>query len=85
MKFRLSLLSLVLAGANVAAGNLPRAHLHAADELLAHRQEAFASVPYRLDDDGSTVANIDELFYCIAEASTPHYTRSARCPRYFFG
>jgi DNA polymerase-3 subunit delta' len=46
--------------------------LLAADERLAHRQEAFASVPYRLDGAGSTVANIvDELFDRIDEASTP--------------
>jgi DNA polymerase-3 subunit delta' len=38
----------------------------------AHRQEAFASVPYRLDGAGSTVANIvDELFERINEASAP--------------
>ena len=56
----------------VAAGSPPRARFLAADERLAHRQEAFASIPYRLDGAGSTVANIvDELFDRIDEASTP--------------
>ena len=64
----------MLAGANVAASNLPRARLLAADERLTHREEAFASVPYRLYDAGSTVANFDELFDRIDEASTSHYT-----------
>jgi DNA polymerase-3 subunit delta' len=61
-----------IAAAHVAAGNLPRARLLAADERLSHRQEAFASVPYRLDGAGSTVANIvDELVDRIDEASAP--------------
>jgi DNA polymerase-3 subunit delta' len=60
------------AAARIAAGNLHRARLLAADTRLAQRQEAFASVPFRLDGTGSAVATIvDELFERIEEASAP--------------
>ena len=58
--------------AHMAAGNLPRARLLAHDPRAIARQEAFASVPHRLDGTGHTVAQlVDELFSHIDDAIAP--------------
>jgi DNA polymerase-3 subunit delta' len=55
-----------------AAGNLGRARHLATDKFLAKRQEAFASIPPRLDGTGAQVAAlVDELFEHIDEAAAP--------------
>jgi len=55
-----------------ASGNLGRARHLATDKFLAHRQEAFASIPSRLDGTGARVAElVDELFEHIDEAAAP--------------
>jgi len=56
----------------MASGNLARARLLAHDSRAVARQEAFASVPNRLDGTGHTVAHIvDELFEHIDNATSP--------------
>jgi len=46
--------------------------LLANDPQFAHRQEAFAAIPYKLDGSGATVAQIvDEIFELIEQATTP--------------
>jgi DNA polymerase-3 subunit delta' len=55
-----------------AANNAYREHLLANDPQFAHRQEAFASIPYKLDGSGATVALIvDEIFELIEQATVP--------------
>ena len=51
-----------------AANNAYRERLLANDPQFAHRQEAFASIPYKLDGSGATVALIvDEIFELIEQ------------------
>ena len=53
-----------------AANNAYRERLLANDPQFAHRQEAFASIPYKLDGSGATVALIvDEIFELIEQAT----------------
>jgi DNA polymerase-3 subunit delta' len=55
-----------------AANNANRERLLANDPQFAHRQEAFASIPYKLDGSGATVALIvDEIFELIEQATVP--------------
>jgi len=55
-----------------AANNAHRERLLANDPHFAHRQEAFASIPYKLDGSGATVALIvDEIFELIEQATVP--------------
>jgi DNA polymerase III subunit delta' len=55
-----------------AANNAYRERLLANDPQFAHRQEAFASIPYKLDGSGATVALIvDEVFELIEQATVP--------------
>jgi DNA polymerase-3 subunit delta' len=55
-----------------AANNAYRERLLANDPQFAHRQEAFASIPYKLDGSGATVALIvDEMFELIEQATVP--------------
>jgi len=55
-----------------AAINIHRERLLANDPQFAHRQEAFAAIPYKLDGSGATVAQIvDEIFELIEQATTP--------------
>jgi DNA polymerase-3 subunit delta' len=55
-----------------AAINIHRERLLANDPHLAHRQEAFSNIPYKLDGSGATVATIvDEIFELIEQATTP--------------
>jgi DNA polymerase-3 subunit delta' len=55
-----------------AANNAYRERLLANDPQFAHRQEAFASIPYKLDGSGATVALIvDEIFELIEQATVP--------------
>jgi DNA polymerase-3 subunit delta' len=55
-----------------AAINIHRERLLANDPQFAHRQEAFATIPYKLDGSGATVALIvDEIFELIEQATTP--------------
>ena len=55
-----------------AANNAHRERLLANDPQFAHRQEAFASIPYKLDGSGATVALIvDEIFELIEQATVP--------------
>jgi DNA polymerase-3 subunit delta' len=55
-----------------AANNAYRERLLANDPRFAHRQEAFASIPYKLDGSGATVALIvDEIFELIEQATVP--------------
>ena len=55
-----------------AANNAYRERLLANDPQFAHRQEAFASIPYKLDGSGATVALIvDEIFELIEQATIP--------------
>jgi DNA polymerase-3 subunit delta' len=57
---------------HAASGNLGRARHLAADKFLVKRQEAFASIPPRLDGTGAQVAAlVDELFEHIDEAAAP--------------
>ena len=54
------------------ANNAYRERLLANDPQFAHRQEAFANIPYKLDGSGATVALIvDEIFELIEQATTP--------------
>jgi DNA polymerase-3 subunit delta' len=54
------------------ANNAYRERLLANDPQFAHRQEAFAAIPYKLDGSGATVAQIvDEIFELIEQATTP--------------
>ena len=54
------------------ANNAYRERLLANDPQFAHRQEAFASIPYKLDGSGATVALIvDEIFELIEQATVP--------------
>jgi DNA polymerase-3 subunit delta' len=54
------------------ANNAYRERLLANDPQFAHRQEAFAQIPYKLDGSGATVALIvDEIFELIEQATTP--------------
>jgi DNA polymerase-3 subunit delta' len=54
------------------ANNAYRERLLANDPQFAHRQEAFAAIPYKLDGSGATVALIvDEIFELIEQATTP--------------
>ena len=65
--------------ARMAAGNLARARLLARDPRAITRQEAFASVPRRLDGVGNTVAIlVDELFAHIDDATAPLVTQHER-------
>jgi DNA polymerase III subunit delta' len=58
--------------ASMASGNLTRARLLAHDPKAITRQEAFASVPRRLDGTGNAVTTIvDELFGHIDDATAP--------------
>jgi hypothetical protein len=55
-----------------ASGNLGRARHLATDKFLVKRQEAFASIPSRIDGTGAQVAAlVDELFEHIDEAAAP--------------
>jgi DNA polymerase-3 subunit delta' len=55
-----------------AANNANRERLLANDPQFAHRQEAFASIPYKLDGSGATVALIvDQIFELIEQATVP--------------
>ena len=55
-----------------AANNAYRERLLTNDPQFAHRQEAFASIPYKLDGSGATVALIvDEIFELIEQATVP--------------
>jgi DNA polymerase-3 subunit delta' len=55
-----------------AANNAYRERLLANDPQFAHRQESFASIPYKLDGSGATVALIvDEIFELIEQATVP--------------
>ena len=55
-----------------AANNAYRERLLANDPQFAHRQETFASIPYKLDGSGATVALIvDEIFELIEQATVP--------------
>ena len=55
-----------------AANNAYRERLLANDPQFAHRQEAFASIPYKLDGSSATVALIvDEIFELIEQATVP--------------
>ena len=55
-----------------AANNAYRERLLANDPQFAHRQEAFASIPHKLDGSGATVALIvDEIFELIEQATVP--------------
>jgi DNA polymerase-3 subunit delta' len=54
------------------ANNAYRERLLANDPQFAHRQEAFANIPYELDGSGATVAQIvDEIFELIEQATAP--------------
>jgi DNA polymerase-3 subunit delta' len=58
--------------AAMAGGNLTRARLLAHDPRAVLRQQAFATVPMRLDGTGNTVAQlVDELFGHIDDAIAP--------------
>jgi DNA polymerase-3 subunit delta' len=55
-----------------AANNAYRERLLANDPQFGHRQESFASIPYKLDGSGATVALIvDEIFELIEQATVP--------------
>jgi len=55
-----------------AANNAYRECLLANDPQFAHRQEAFAAIPHKLDGSGATVALIvDEIFELIEQATVP--------------
>ena len=55
-----------------AANNAYRERLLTNDPQFALRQEAFASIPYKLDGSGATVALIvDEIFELIEQATVP--------------
>jgi DNA polymerase-3 subunit delta' len=55
-----------------AANNAYRERLLANDPQFAHRQEAFAAIPYKLDGSGATVAQIvNEIFELIEQATVP--------------
>jgi DNA polymerase-3 subunit delta' len=55
-----------------AANNVYREQLLANDPQYAHRREAFANIPYKLDGSGATVALIvDEIFELIEQATVP--------------
>jgi DNA polymerase-3 subunit delta' len=55
-----------------AANNVYREKLVANDPQYAHRQEAFANIPHKLDGSGATVALIvDEIFELIEQATVP--------------
>lgn len=63
---------LAASAARAAAGNLGRARHLATDKFLARRQEAFSSIPARLDGTGALVAAVvDQLFEHIDEAAAP--------------
>jgi DNA polymerase-3 subunit delta' len=54
------------------SNNAYRERLLANDPQFAHRQEAFAQIPYKLDGSGATVALIvDEIFELIEQATVP--------------
>jgi DNA polymerase-3 subunit delta' len=54
------------------ANNVYRERHLANDPHFAHRQEAFAQIPYKLDGSGATVALVvDEIFELIEQATTP--------------
>jgi DNA polymerase-3 subunit delta' len=62
-----------------AANNAYRERLLANDPQFAHRQEAFASIPYKLDGSGATVALIvDEIFELIEQATAPLITEQKK-------
>jgi DNA polymerase-3 subunit delta' len=55
-----------------SGGSLGRARVLVADPALASRQEFFASIPYRLDGSGATVARlVDELDDMLETAIEP--------------
>ena len=54
------------------ANNVNRERHLANDPHFAHRQEAFAQIPYKLDGSGATVAQVvDEIFELIEQATAP--------------
>jgi DNA polymerase-3 subunit delta' len=54
------------------ANNVYRERHLANDPRFAHRQEAFAQIPYKLDGSGATVAQVvDEIFELIEQATAP--------------
>ena len=54
------------------ANNVYRERHLANDPHFAHRQEAFAQIPYKLDGSGATVTQIvDEIFELIEQATVP--------------
>jgi DNA polymerase-3 subunit delta' len=54
------------------ANNVYRERHLAIDPHFAHRQEAFAQIPYKLDGSGATVAQVvDEIFELIEQATPP--------------
>jgi DNA polymerase-3 subunit delta' len=62
-----------------AANNAYRERLLANDPQFAYRQEAFASIPYKLDGSGATVALIvDEIFELIEQATAPLISEQKR-------
>jgi DNA polymerase III subunit delta' len=64
--------------ARSANGDLDRARLLAADPDVVERRQAFASVPSRLDGNGSTVMRlVDELLGLIDNAAGPLAKRQA--------
>ena len=54
------------------ANNVYRERHLANDPHFAHRQEAFAQIPYKLDGSGATVTQVvDEIFELIEQATAP--------------
>ena len=54
------------------ANNVYRERHLANDPHFAHRQEAFAQIPYKLDGSGATVAQVvDKIFELIEQATAP--------------
>ncbi len=54
------------------ANNVYRERHLANDPHFAHRQQAFAQIPYKLDGSGATVALVvDEIFELIEQATAP--------------
>ena len=54
------------------ANNVYRDRHLANDPHFAHRQEAFAQIPYKLDGSGATVSQVvDEIFELIEQATAP--------------
>jgi DNA polymerase III subunit delta' len=64
--------------AESAQGSLPRARLLAADDGLVERRNAFASIPERLDGNGTTVVRlVGQLMTMIDAAAAPLQERQS--------